>query len=218
MPCLLCGMGTTRLLLLTDGQSYWACPRCEACFLDPRDHPSREAELAHYLHHQNDITDARYRRFLARLATPLLARLPPRSTGLDYGCGPGAALAAMLQDGGHFVNLYDPFFAPDATVLTHLYDFVTCTETAEHFHRPATEFARLMAMVRPGGWLAIMTCFRTRDDAFEGWHYRKDPTHVIFYREATLRWLAARDGWSCDIPTKDVALLRRPVASEARQI
>mgnify|MGYP006188182119 CR=1 FL=1 len=28
----------------------------------------------------------------------LLARLAPRSSGLDYGCGPGPALAAMLRE------------------------------------------------------------------------------------------------------------------------
>ena len=39
-------------------------------------------------------------------------------------------------------------------------------------------------LVRPGGWLAVMTCFQTDDARFAGWHYRKDPTHVVFYREA----------------------------------
>lgn len=193
-----------------DGRDYWRCGICEARFLDPRQHPSPETEHAHYLRHENDPDDPGYRRFLSKLADPLLARLAAGSRGLDYGCGPGPALAAMLREAGHDVALYDPFFYPDAGPLERQYDFVACTEAAEHFHRPATEFARLAGLVRPGGWLAIMTCFQTEDARFAGWHYRKDPTHVVFYREATMRHLAAGMGWACDIPAKDVALMQKP--------
>lgn len=201
-------------LLTADARDYWACPRCGARFLDPRQRPSREQEYAHYLRHENDPDDPRYRRFLSKLVDPLLARLPARSTGLDFGCGPGSAVAAMLREAGHEVALYDPFFAPDAVVLEQSYGFVACTETVEHFHRPDEEFARLMGMVRPGGWLAVMTCFQTDDARFAGWHYRKDPTHVVFYREDTFRYLAGRAGWLVEVPAKDVALMRRPPGPE----
>lgn len=200
--------------MAADGRDYFACPMCEVRFLDPRQLPSRECERAHYLLHENHSDDPRYRRFLSKLADPLLALLPPGSRGLDYGCGPGPALATMLREAGHQVAVYDPFFAPDRSVLERTYDFVTCTETAEHFHRPGPEFDRLMGMVRGGGWLAIMTCFQTDDLKFANWHYRKDPTHVVFYREATFRWLAAQSGWSCATPVKDVVLMQRPRLDE----
>ena len=61
----------------------------------------------------------------------------------------------------------------------------------------------------PGGWLAVMTCFQTEDRRFAGWHYRKDLTHVVFYRESTQRWIAALHGWECDVPVKDVALMHK---------
>lgn len=197
-------------LLSVDGRDYWACAVCEARFLDPRQHPAREEEYAHYLTHENQADDPGYRRFLAKLAEPLLARLPANARGLDYGCGQSPALAAMLGEAGHAVALYDPFFHPDPAPLERRYDFVTCTETAEHFHRPAETFVRMMALVRPSGWLAVMTCFQTDDARFAKWHYRRDPTHVVFYRETTLRHLAAAHGWSCEVPVKDVALMQRP--------
>lgn len=138
--------------------------------------------------------------------------MPEGSDGLDYGCcGPGPALAAMLREAGHAVALYDPFFHSDPAPLELTYDFVTCTETAEHFHRPAGEFDRLMALVRPGGWLAMLICFQTDDARFRDWQYRKDPTHAVFYRAETMRHLAATHGWCCDVPVKDVALMQRPV-------
>ena len=167
-------------------------------------------EHEHYLRHNNDPRDPGYRRFLARLAQPLLQRLAPGSRGLDYGCGPGPALAAMLGEEGHRVALYDPFFYPDPAPLAESYDFITCSEAAEHFHQPAAEFRRLAAMLRPGAWLALMTCFQTDDHAFPAWHYHRDPTHVVFYREFTFRFIAAVHGLACEIPRKDVVLLRAP--------
>lgn len=210
--CPVCLAPNPEPFLEVEDKRYWRCGHCEARFLDPCQRLSAREEYAFYLSHENDPEDAGYRRFLSKLASPLLARLSPASRGLDYGCGPAPALAAMLREAGHAVALYDPFFQPDSEVLTVAYDFVTCTETAEHFHRPAEEFTRLMALVRPGGWLGLMTCFQTDDARFADWHYRRDPTHVVFYRETTLRHLAESRGWSIEMPVKDVALMRRPAA------
>lgn len=212
--CPVCRATVPQPFASITGRDYWRCTVCAARFLDPRQRLAREAERALYLLHANDPADAGYRRFLSKLVGPLLARLPTDARGLDYGCGPGPALAAMLREAGHEVALYDPLFQPDRAPLRATYDFVTCTETVEHFHHPAEEFEHLMALVRPGGWLAIMTCFQTDDARFARWHYRRDPTHVVFYRETTLRDLASARGWSCHVPCKDVALMQRPVEQE----
>lgn len=208
--CPVCLDPAPRPFMAVDGREYWRCEACEATFLAPAQRPSPADERAEYLLHANDPQDAGYRRFLFRLAEPLLARLAPACEGLDYGCGPGPALAAMLREAGHDVALYDPFFAPDAAVLERRYDFITCTEAAEHFHDPAGEFDRFDRMLRPGGWLALMTCFQTEDARFARWHYRRDPTHVVFYRAATFERIARRLGWQCEIPCKDVVLMRKP--------
>ena len=210
MVCPVCRASGSSRFLCTGGRDYWRCPSCQARFLDPGHRLSGPEESAHYGHHENDPDDPQYRRWLSRLARPLLDRLEAGRSGLDYGCGSGPALAAMMREAGHEVALYDPLFFPDPRPLERTYDFITCTEVAEHFHLPAEEFERLDAMLRPGGWLAVMTCFQTDDARFADWHYRRDPTHVVFYREATLRAIAAQRGWACEIPVKDVALMRKP--------
>lgn len=204
----MCRAAPLRPFCVVDGKAYHRCDLCEATLLDPAHRLGPGEQLAHYRHHQNDPADPRYRRFLAKLAAPLLARLPTASRVLDYGCGPGPALAAMLREAGHRVSLYDPFFAADRVVLEGAYDAVTCTEVAEHFQAPAVEFDRLHALLRPGGYLGLMTCFQTDDARFADWHYRRDPTHVVFYRESTLRRIAASRGWTIEIPLKDVAIMR----------
>ncbi|MFV8824433.1 class I SAM-dependent methyltransferase [Thauera sp. WH-2] len=213
--CPVCLDPAPRPFITVGGRDYWRCEICEATFLVPAQRPAQADERAEYLLHANDLQDIGYRRFLFRLAEPLLVRLPPACDGLDYGCGPGPALATMLREAGHRVALYDPFFAPDAAVLMRRYDFITCTEVAEHFHDPATEFSRFDRMLHPGGWLALMTCFQTDDARFANWHYRRDPTHVVFYREATFRHIARLLGWQCEIPCKDVVLMQKPGAAHA---
>lgn len=208
--CPVCRAPDPRPFQQVDGKAYWQCLVCQARFLDPVHRLAAEAERAEYRHHQNDPGDAGYRKSLARLADPLQAKLAPGSRGLDFGCGPGPALAMMLGEAGHDVALYDPFFQPDTGPLVATYDFITCTEVAEHLYRPADVFDQLGDMLRLGGWLGIMTCFQTDDARFANWHYRRDPTHVVFYREATLRFIAARYGWACEIPVKDVALMQKP--------
>jgi SAM-dependent methyltransferase len=156
------------------------------------------------------VDDPAYRAFLGRLAAPLLARVPLGAEGLDFGCGPGPALAAMLTEAGRACAVWDPVFAPDPAPLSRAHAFIACTEVVEHLHDPAGVFDLFDRLLAPGGWLGVMTCFQTDDARLAGWWYRKDPTHVVFYREATFRRLAADRGWSCEIPRKDVALMRKP--------
>jgi 2-polyprenyl-3-methyl-5-hydroxy-6-metoxy-1,4-benzoquinol methylase len=191
-------------------RAYWRCDHCEATFLDPGQRLSPEDELAHYRLHRNERNDPRYRAFLSTLADPLLEKLRPGMSGLDYGCGPGPALAAMLEEAGLTMSLYDPFFRNDPAVLQRRYDAITLSEVAEHFFEPAEEFDSLIHRLKPGGWLGVMTCFQTEDDRFAHWHYRRDPTHVVFYRYRTFEVMAAERGLRLESPRKDVALLQKP--------
>lgn len=209
--CRVCGRLELAKFGVFDGAAYWHCDGCEAILVDESCLPTPSDERAHYEWHENDTNDPRYRDFVSRLADPLLGRLEPGSEGLDYGCGPGPVLAAILREHGHSVALYDPFFSPKSSVLEQTYDFIVCCEVPEHFHNPAKEFARLDSLLRPGGWLGLMTCFRTEDHLFVRWHYRRDPTHVVFYKEATLRTVAGRFAWTIDFPRKDVAIMRKPL-------
>ncbi|MFN3597467.1 MAG: class I SAM-dependent methyltransferase [Rubricoccaceae bacterium] len=196
---------------------FFSCGRCGLVSVHPADRPSAAEERAHYATHENDVADARYRAFLDRLARPLVARLPAGASGLDVGCGPAPALAQLLAARGFPTAVYDPLFAPDLAPLGRAYAFVTCTETAEHFHHPARDWARLFALVRPGGVLAVMTGVldeeRDARGRFAAWRYARDPTHVAFYRPQTLVWLARRAGWGLCRPERHVAFFTRPASA-----
>ena len=207
--CRVCLRNSLAPFLQKDGLNYLRCCKCQATLVSAAQLPSHHTQLQKYQQHENDPLDARYREFLNRLAAPLLAELPANQVGLDFGCGPGPALADMLSQAGHSMRLYDPFFFPDATVLDQQFDFVTCTEVAEHFHQPHAEFTRMVALLKPGGLLALMTSFQHDDSRFADWHYRRDPTHVTFYKQETFDFIAAEFSLTCKIPCKNVAFLRK---------
>lgn len=174
------------------------------------DLPDPTVEAAQYRLHRKDAADPAYRGFVGRLTAPLLGVLRPGDHGLDYGCGHGPAGSALLRDAGMTMTLYDPLFTPDETILLRRYDFILCCEVAEYFCAPADEFDRLGSLLEPGGWLAVMTGFAAVGRDFAHWHYRRDPTHVVFYRQASFARIASDRGWSAVFPAPDVVLLRMP--------
>ena len=209
MLCNICGSDAVESFQTSDQKIYWNCSHCGGKFLDKDFLLKNNDEKERYLEHNNEIDDPEYRAFLAKLAKPLKEKILPCSRGLDFGCGHGPALADMFKKDGFEVLLYDPFFYPDTKVLSQQYDFITCTETVEHFHDPWKEFNTLNNLLKPGGWLGIMTCFLTTDDMFESWYYRRDPTHVTFYAEKTFQVIASQRNWICEVQSKDIVLLQK---------
>ncbi|MCQ8127305.1 class I SAM-dependent methyltransferase [Methylomonas rivi] len=205
-PCPLCLSADTVSFFADKHRDYLRCRHCRLVFVPPRQHLSADAEKAVYDDHQNRMDDSGYRQFLSRLAEPLLSRLPARASGLDYGCGPGPLLAKMFSEQGHAMRTFDPFYANRPETLQSRYDFVTCTEVVEHFRRPRQEFQRLFGLLKPNGHLGIMTKLVINADAFSRWHYKNDPTHISFFSEDTLAWLAASYQCRLEIVGKDAII------------
>jgi SAM-dependent methyltransferase len=189
--CPLCGATAIVAYHAAKARDYLNCTACNLVFVPQAQHISPRAAKAYYDLHDNQPDDPGYRRFLGRLFTPLNLRLGRNARGLDFGCGPGPTLSKMFVEAGHDMALYDPHYAPDQSVLSAAYDFITLSEVAEHLAEPGPELDRLWRLLRPGGRLGIMTK-RVRDRAaFRTWHYITDPTHVAYFSEATFQWLAA---------------------------
>ena len=209
MNCIICRNSSPDSFLTQDNKTYWKCNSCFGKYLDPTHYIDSGDEKDRYLEHKNNIHDEAYRSFLSRLSDPLKEKLSHGDGGLDFGCGHGPALADMLKQDGFNIDLYDPFFFPDKKIFSKTYNFIACTETAEHFHDPFLEFNRLDNLLKPGGWLGVMTSFLVSDDQFENWYYRGDPTHVVFYSEKTFEIIASQRNWSCEIQSKDIVLLQK---------
>jgi SAM-dependent methyltransferase len=207
--CPLCAGADLSAYYADRSRTYRHCACCSLVFVPPACYLDREAERAEYDLHENSIYDQGYRAFLSRLMQPLITRLEPGARGLDFGCGPGPALAHMLRESGFDVSLYDSFYVPDRSVLNTAYDFICATEVVEHLHQPGRELAQLWSLLQPGGWLGIMTKLVRDRTSFASWHYKNDPTHVCFFSEQTWQWWARQYGASLTILGADVILLRK---------
>ncbi len=188
-------------------RKYLVCSTCALVFVPEKYHVCRKNEKKRYDLHNNHPDDPGYRKFLSRLFRPLCQRIPAGAKGLDFGCGPGPALAAMFLESGYLIELYDKFYAPENSVFEKTYDFIAAAEVAEHLKKPGPELARLMEMLRPGGILGIMTKLVIDREAFDRWHYKNDQTHVCFFSRQTFQWLA--DTWQVTVEFigNDVILL-----------
>ena len=196
-------------LFFQDSRDYFHCPVCSLVFILPHQFLSPVAEKAVYDLHQNSVDDPGYRRFLSRLFEPVSQRIAPNSVGLDFGSGPGPTLSVMFVEAGHSMHIYDPFYAPNPSLLQQEYDFITASEVVEHLHQPRQELNELWSCLKPGGVLGIMTKRVIDQEAFSRWHYKNDPTHVCFFSTETFVWLADYWGAELTVVGKDVVVFRK---------
>ena len=191
-------------------RAYLRCGQCALVYVPDIFYLSADAEKAEYDLHDNQVNDAGYRGFLQRAWQPLQTLLARGSRVLDFGCGPGPALAAMMSEAGMQVSLYDHFYYPDPSVLTpHTYDAITATEVIEHLHTPAQVFTRWLALLKADGYLVVMTKQVQDANAFAGWHYKNDLTHVCFFSAQTFAWLAQQHGLVMTQCAADVVMFRK---------
>ena len=209
MQCPLCDNLQIQAYYSDNTRDYWQCAGCRLVFVPKAFQLSEAQEKAEYDLHRNHPGDPGYRKFLSRLYLPMLEKQPPPAEGLDFGCGPGPALSHMFVEAGYTMQVYDKFYANNPGVLTRQYDFITCTEVVEHLSAPGKTLHSLFALIRPGGWLGIMTKLVIDKTAFAHWHYKNDLTHIGFFSRDTFEWLANR--WGCHIEFfgNDVVLLQK---------
>jgi SAM-dependent methyltransferase len=192
MQCPLCHAQPPHLFHKDNKRSYYQCFQCQLIFVPTHERPCIEEEKRIYDQHQNNPENKGYCDFLNQLCEPLKKYIHKGAQGLDFGSGPGPTLSVILEDQGYQVDLFDALYAPDQSVFTKKYDFITATEVFEHLHNPKEEVERLWRLLKPGGVLAIMTQHVTDKKSFETWHYIRDPSHVCFYSRTCFDFIAAQ--------------------------
>jgi SAM-dependent methyltransferase len=150
------------------------CPVCDLVYASPL--PSPEAlALAYEAAAFDSAEEARYAaRSYAEQMEDLFARLPDRDGALDIGTGEGAFLAELLKRGFTGVTGVEPSSAPIAAAEPEIgkliehgvfepgirpaasLSLVTCFQTIEHVPDPAEMVRGAVALLKPGGVLAIV--------------------------------------------------------------
>ena len=204
--CTVCKSSNIDLFLKLGKLLYWGCNVCGSKYLDPKNYVSNSDAKKHYLKHNNSITDLNYKNFLLKLIEPVKDKISTVDIGLDYGCGFAPALASIFKSYGFKVELYDPFFFPNKDVLLKKYKFITCSEVVEHFFNPCDEFDKINNLLDDNSWFGVMTTFLTKNELFENWYYRRDPTHVVFYKKKTFQHIGYQRNWQVFFPSENIVL------------
>lgn len=196
MNCIICE-SPTRLIEHKVFGKYYHCPHCEVIFKDPKAYIMPDEAFEIYESHENSIEDERYvfyfKKFLDEAVMPFLKN---NRQILDFGSGPSPVLAQILaRDYGFSVDLYDRFYAPEKIYEGKRYDLITTTEVVEHLEDPLVYFMLFKTLLGKNGILAVMTQFHKNDERhFLNWHYMRDRSHIVFYRQKTFQVIAEKVG------------------------
>lgn len=206
--CPLCHHQDITLFHEDKRRPYCRCAQCLLVFVPSQWHLSPTAEKACYDQHDNQIHDPRYRQFLSRVFDPITHLVPSPAHGLEFGCGPGPALAAMFEETGYTMTLFDLYYHNHPEALNKKYDFITATEVIEHLAKPDEVINQLNGLLKPGAPLGLMTKLVTDVDAFSRWHYKADDTHISFFSRETFNWLGRQLRKSVQFHGNDVIIIK----------
>ncbi|MGZ3712652.1 MAG: class I SAM-dependent methyltransferase [Bdellovibrionota bacterium] len=166
--------------------------------MHPENRPDSLQEKARYDEHINELSSPEYMSYLDKLAAPVTKLLGESAkNGLDFGCGPVEGMRYLLEARGFKISSYDLFYFRNTKLINFSYDFVLCSEVVEHFFDPLQMFSLLNSCLKPGGILGVSSrLYPNSTEEFCRWSYQRDPTHVSFFSEVTVRWLAEHFGWT----------------------
>ena len=193
MECTLC---QNQQILPVSSQVYagqaWHCQTCDLIFKDPKDVLSWDLQKTRYDQHSNDINQPGYVQYFEQLLMeldPYLQKFDIK-LGLDWGSGPEPVLQELLKRRNVKLDIYDPIYHNHVEILEETYPLLTCTEVIEHFAHPRKSLVQMEGYLSSGSIFAGMTNLHQGPEHFSNWWYVRDTTHVSFYSEKTLKWVA----------------------------
>lgn len=188
------------------------CKSCQYIFKDPTAIITKDKELKVYQQHNNTEENlgyvAMFQDFMEKTFLPFREEI---DTVLDFGSGPNPVLASLLTKQGFQTEYYDKFFAPKKVFEGKQYDLITSTEVIEHIDDVQEVMTLFSQHLKPQGYLALMTQFHPDDENdYLNWWYRRDPTHISFFRPHTFDVLSRQHNFTlCYHDDKKLILLQK---------
>lgn len=192
--CPLCHACTITGHACNSIRSFLRCSTCGLVFVPSDQHLSVQDEKRRYDLHTNTIDDTGYVAYLEGVADAVAGLGVRDPSVLDFGCGKHAVLARILAGKGVRCESYDPLYGMGADCLGRRYDVVVVCEVVEHVRDLRSELGVIRSMVRSGGYVLIKTLLVPEDAPFAGWWYAQDLTHVNFFSERSLCFVAGAVG------------------------
>lgn len=204
MECLICNVKCETLMDVKMNVCYYDCPNCKFIFKDKKHYISSAKEKERYDMHNNCSDN--YKLFFDNLLNKV-AYYSDSGIGLDYGCGPYPVLYNLLSE-KYEMYKYDLYYDNNFEYSKNIYDFITLTEVIEHLGEPLEVLKEIEGLLKPGGYLYVMTEL-TDGVSFLDWWYRRDITHICFYNSKTFKEIEKLLDFKVIICEKNLVVLRR---------
>ncbi len=189
--CPLCLNKNTQDYARDPSRDFSLCSICSLIFVPRSQLISSSDEKKRYDFHQNDESDEFYRKYLNLIAESILPTLSEGEVGLDFGCGRTTLMSDLFKKKNFAVDSYDLYYFPDLTIWSKKFNFIILSEVIEHLRYPMEEMKKLRDLLLPEGKIFIKTKLHPGDKSFfDNWFYKRDITHVQFFSEDSLRYLA----------------------------
>lgn len=209
MNCLLCNCTTVQPYEIIRAARFFTCTNCHIVFRDPEQFFDAKSEMKRYQKHTNDVLDPGYQNSVKTMIEIATSQYNNTASCLDFGAGEAPIVSYLLALKSYEPELWDPFFHPDTSVLQKQYDFITCSETIEHFYHPLREFQLMYEILKPKGTLYCKTALLPEKSAFADWYYKNDHTHVVFYSPESINWIQKKVGFSSFKIVEDIQIFQK---------
>ena len=216
LRCPLCHNENTSLFNQDRKRSIYICHHCQLVFSDANSHLPPQVEKKRYQRSASKYQKP-LKQFLLSLVQQIAQETDQALIGLNFGRLADTQTLDTIRALGHDLRQYDPYFAPDHSLLKQEYDFICCYRVFEHFRFPSKEWSLLCKLLKPGAWLAINTKLLTEIHAFDRWHHKNNLTHVSFYQPETFEFLAEQAGFRLLFAANDLILVQKPSGSAIKR-
>ena len=195
MKCPLCEGAESEIWDQDKTRSYHRCLECTLIYV-PRDKIiSPLEEFKRYSTHQNNEGSASYVEYLRKTVRATLSFVNENMNGLDFGCGESTIMAKLYGEELIPVDSYDLYFHPSEEIWTRKYHFIMLSEVIEHLATPNFIMKKIRNLLESRGQLFIKTKFYPeKKEDFPKWFYKRDPTHIQFFSENSMKELASHLG------------------------
>lgn len=189
--CKICGQKTKPWIHPKTKALFHECEFCEFIFKDESLYVSLDEEKKTYDKHENDEDNIGYVNYLFNFYESAIKPYVKSGSILDFGSGPNPVFQSILKKEGYDVTIYDYFYAPNINYREKQYDLISSIEVIEHLQDPLKICHEFKSLLKPGGYLSLMTLFHPRNfNDFKDWFYIRDVTHVSFYTPKTIKIIA----------------------------
>ncbi len=190
--CKICQGNTVKIEIVKTLKIYHRCTTCDYISLDEKFHLKDVDEKKHYDNHHNNLQSLGYVKMFENLIDEYIAPYENNiNTVLDFGCGEGAVLPALLEKRDLTCDRYDLFYFPKKIYETKKYSMIVSTEVFEHLSQPLEVMQKLVSHLKEDGYLLLMSSFHPcSDEEFIKWFYIQDSTHIGFFSIKTFEYIA----------------------------